>query len=175
MKTLLTILSFIALAQISNADEQAIATAQSHLNSFLKRDIEELAKSYAPKIMLMAGNEFLEEQYGLAKDGDSAAGLEVERGVHLAIMKKTSDGLYDQPVDQIEELLESLEYQAIETKDGDFSTTSPGRAGRSDGKLHFKIKAGDVLLKVSPKGKDYFLLLHLRKFDGSWKIFSECF
>lgn len=36
----------------------------------------------------------------------------------------------------------------------------------------FKVKKGDVLLKVSPPKGD-FLLLHLRQIDGSWRIVSE--
>lgn len=172
MKTLLSILSFIAFVQFCSADEKAIATAKSHLSSNLKTDVEKLTKSYAPKIMLMPGHEFLKEEYGLAEPGGRATGLEVERGDLLAAMKKAADDRPERPADRIEKLLETLTYEVIETELGDFVTDSTDPVGTPDGKLHFAIKDGDVLLKVSPPKGD-FLLLHLRKFDESWRIVSE--
>jgi len=172
MKTLLTILSFIAFVQFCSADEQAIATAKSHLSSNLKSDVEELNKSYSPKIMLMPGHEFLKEEYGLAEPGGRATGLEVERGNLLAAMKKAANGRPERRADRIEKLLATLRYQVIEAEAGDFITAPSDPVGTPDGKLHFAIKAGDVLIKVSPPKGD-FILLHLRKHDGAWKIVSE--
>lgn len=172
MKTVITILCFLAFIQFCSADEQAITTAKSHLSSNLKSDVEELNKSYAPKIILMPGHEFLKEEYGLAEAGGRATGQEVERGDLLAAMKKAADSRPERPADRIEKLLATLRYQVVETEAGDFATASSDPVGTPDGKLHFAIKAGDVLLKVSPPKGD-FLLLHLRKHNGSWKVVSE--
>ena len=43
---------------------------------------------------------------------------------------------------------------------------------RPDGKLHFTVVKGDVVVKVSPPKGD-FLLLHLRSTNGKWQVVSE--
>ena len=58
---------------------------------------------------------------------------------------------------------EKAKYTAMKTEVGDFAA-DPSDPG---GKLHFAIKAGDVLLKAAPPKGD-FVLFQLRMIDGRW-------
>ncbi|MGI9244009.1 MAG: hypothetical protein ACR2RV_24645 [Verrucomicrobiales bacterium] len=171
MKILLTF-TLAILCQIGHADEGAIDVAKTHLDSNLKGDYKKLTKTYAPKINLMAGHEFLKEEYGLAGAGGRAKGGEVERGKLIEAMTKASADRPERPQERVEKMLKSLRYEVIEVQKGDFVTEASDPVGTPDGKLHFSIKKGDVLLKVSPPKGD-FLLLHLRKKAGEWSVVSE--
>ena len=92
MKILLSILTLITFVQFCSANEQAIASAKSHLSNNILNNSDGLTKSYAQRIMLMPGHEFLKEKYGLAEPGGRARGLEVARGDLLAAMKKAAEG-----------------------------------------------------------------------------------
>jgi hypothetical protein len=171
MKTLLS-LSLLLLAQLCHADEAAVNTARIHLSSYLKGDHTKLSETYAPKVALMPGHEFLKEEYGLNESGDRAKGAEVERDKLIAAMVKVSADRPARLPERIDEMLETLSYEPIKIEEGDFVTDSSDPVGTPDGKLHFSIKNGDVLLKVSPPKGDY-LLLHLREKDGKWRVVSE--
>lgn len=172
MKKLFAILCFLTFAQFSLADEQGIATAESHLGNLLRGDIPELSKSYAAKVLLMPGHEFLKTDYGLAKDGDRAIGLEVDRGKLVATMKQAAAERRKRPAERINKFLATVRYEVLKTKVGDFATDAADPVGTPDGKLHFTIEKGDLLLKVAPPKGD-FLYLHLRKLDDEWRVVSE--
>jgi hypothetical protein len=69
-------------------------------------------------------------------------------------------------------VLETLKYEVLKVKAGKVQVDPTDPVGTPDGKLHFEVKEGDVLLKVSPPKGD-FLYLHLRKVNGTWLIVSE--
>ncbi len=68
--------------------------------------------------------------------------------------------------------LGELRYEPLEIAEGDFAADPADPVKTSDGRLHFAIKKGDVLLNVSPPKGD-FVLLQLRKGDGGWQVVSE--
>ena len=175
MKILLTLtltLTLAVLCQVGHADKGAIEVAKTHLDSNLKWNFKKLSETYAPKVTLMPGHEFLKEEYGLAGAGGRDKGGEIDRDKLIAAMKKASADRRERPQERIDKLLKSLTYEVIETKEGDFATEASDPVGTPDGKLHFAIKKGDVLLKVAPPKGD-FLLFHLRKKDGAWSVVSE--
>jgi hypothetical protein len=171
MKLLLVILPYIALMQFSCANEQSIAGAKLHLSNILKTNFTALEKSYASSVTLMPGHEFLKQKHGLAKDGRSKELIANKKKLIVA-MKTASASRPARPVERIDKLLKSLKYELIKTGEGDFITDASDPVGTADGKLHFLIKKDDVLLRVSPPKGD-FILLHLRKIDGVWKVVSE--
>ena len=171
MKTL-PLLALVLLAPLCHADDAAIAIAKDHLKSTLTRDFKVLGKTYAPKVTLMPGHEFLKPEYGLAEAGDRSKAVELKRGKLIAAMKKDVAGQPARPLERVEEKLKTLRYEPLEIAEGDFATAPSDSVKTPDGKLHFAIKKGDVLLKVSPPRGD-FVLLHLRKGDGGWQVVSE--
>ena len=172
MKSLLAF-SLLLLAPLCHAEDGAIEAAKKHLGYTLKKsDHEKLGKTYAPTVTLMPGHEFLKEEYGLAGEDGRDKGAEVDRAKLIAAIVKASADRPDRPADRIEKKLGRLAFEIIEAKEGDFATDASDPVGTPDGKLHFSIEKGDVLLKASPGGGD-FILLHLRKIDGSWMVASE--
>jgi hypothetical protein len=160
------------LSQLCGADEEATKSARTHLDQLFKGRHRELSATYAPKVTLMPGHEFLKKEYGLVEDGARAKGAEVERDKLIAAMEKAAADRPAKPADRVDAFLETMKYEVIEAAEGKVGTAPSDPVGTSDGKLHFEVKKGDVLLKVSPPKGD-FLLLHLRQIDGSWRIVSE--
>lgn len=171
MKTLIAI-SLLLSTQLCHADEDAIKTANTHLSNLLKSDFEKLSETYTARIELMAGHEFLKDSHGIAEAGSRAKGAEVERGKLITAMKKATAERPARPAEQIAKMLEMLKFEPIETKEGDFAVAPADPVGTADGKLHFTIKKGDILVKVAPPKGD-FLILHLRKIETAWKVVSE--
>lgn len=162
----------VLLSPLCGADEGATKAAKAHLDSFLKGKHGELARTYAPKVALIPGHEFLKAEYGLAGDGTRAEGAEVGRDKLIAAMEKAAAGRPDRPAGRVDALLETMKYEVIEVAEGKVGIDPSDPVGTPDGKLHFEIKKGDVLLKVSPPKGD-FLVFHLRRIDGSWRIVAE--
>ena len=153
--------------------DKVVATpAALEFIEFLKGKHGELAATYAPKVTLMPGHEFLKAEYGMAGDGARTAGAEVERDKLIAAMEKAAEGKPASPAERVDSLLEKMKFEVIGTKEGNFGIAPSDPVGTPDGKLHFEVKKGDVLLKVSPPKGD-FLLLQLRQTDGIWRIVSE--
>ncbi len=170
MKTLIPAI-LILLSPLCSADEGAIESAKTHVNGSLKGNHKELAATYAPKVTLMPGHEYLKEEYGLVGVGGRAKGAEVERDKLIAAMETAAAGQPASPAKQVNALLETLKYEVIKVEEGKVEV-SPDPVGTPDVKFQFQVKKGDVLLKVSPPKGD-FIFLHLRKIDGSWRIVSE--
>jgi len=154
------------------SSHDAVEAARKHLRAFLACDPETLKATYAPKVELMPGHEFLKDQYALTAPGGRARGATVERDKFIAAMRKASANHPPRPAERIDEMLKTLTYDTLKTAAGRFVTDSTDPVGTQDGKLRFTIKKGDVLLKVSPPKGD-FLLLHLRREEGTWSVVSE--
>ena len=150
----------------------AVEAARKHLRAVLACDPETLKATYAPKVELMPGHEFLKDEYGLTEPGARARGATVERGRLIAAMEKASANRPPRPAERIDAMLKTLTYNTLKTAAGEFVTEPADGIGTPDGKLHFAIQKGDVLLKVAPPKGD-FLLLHLRQEKGKWKVVSE--
>lgn len=170
MKTLL-LLCLLVLPQFGLADE-ARRLAKTHVESMLKRDVEKIGTAYHSTVTLMAGHEFLKEEYGLVGAGARDTGAEVEGKKLIAAIKKEITNEPAPPADRVEKILTSLKYESLPVVEGDFATDPSDGVGTPDGKLHFEIEKGDVLMKVSPPKGD-FILLHLRKKGGKWRVVSE--
>ena len=120
----------------------------------------------------MPTHEFLKDDYGLVEEGVRAKGAVVDREQLLAVMEKAFEERPERPAEKIDKILASLKYELVEVTAGDFAIQASDSVGGEDGKLHFTIKEGDVLLKVFPPKGD-FILLHLRENEGKWKVVSE--
>ena len=162
----------LALTGISHAGHGAIEVAKSHVSSNLTSDHKKLAETYAPNVVLMPGHEYLKEKYGLAKAGARGKGAEVKRGKLIATLTRASAGLPAFPVEHAERVLDKLKYQSVKVHEGDFATDPSDPVETQDGKLHFMIKKGDLLIKVAPAKGD-FVLLQLREEDDSWRVVAE--
>ncbi|MDB4713152.1 hypothetical protein OAF41_00180 [bacterium] len=169
----LVTLATLAFAGVSTADQKsAIEVAKAHIQSNLTGEYKKLAETYAPRVMLMPGHEYLKERYGLAEAGARGKGAEVDRDKFIASMEKASGGRPALPKEHADRILGTLGYESVEVEEGDFATAASAPVGTPDGKLHFMIKKDDLLIKVAPPKGD-FILLHLRREGDSWKVVSE--
>jgi hypothetical protein len=171
MKTLIKVI-LISLSPLCNANEKAIESAKAHLEGSFGADYRTLDATYAPKVTLMPGHEFLKEEYGLAGAGGRAEGADVEADQLIKAMETAAAKQPARPADRVKALLDTLKYEVVKVAEGPVAIAPSDPVGTPDGKLHFQVKKGDVLLKVSPPKGDC-LLLHLRKIDGIYRIVSE--
>ena len=180
MKSAIPLFVFFAISILSIAKNvestvigvSAESSAKGYIKSFFFGDAEALSNTHSAKVYLMPGHEFLKEEYELAKEKDYNTGLEVSKEKLLAVMEKSFPKRKKMPEDKVLEMLNSLSFKVIETTAGDFATDPSDPVGTPDGKLHFQIKEGDALVKVSPPKGD-FLLLHFRKEAEKWLVVSE--
>lgn len=171
MKTLLTLILLLS-APLAYAAPGGIEFAKAHVRSTLMSDHKKLEETYAPKVTLMPGHEFLKEKYGLAGPGARGKGAEVERGKLIAAIARASSDRPGLPEEHVKRILSTLKYQSMKVHEGDFETEASDPVETPHGKLHFTIRKGDLLIKVSPPKGD-FILLHLRMENGAWKVVSE--
>ena len=154
------------------ANEKAIDASKTHLSTFLRADFKKLEDTYASKVVLMPGHEFLKIEYGLAATPGRKKMTEVERAKLIQAMLKAAEGRPARPADKIAAMMESLRFEVLKTTVGDLATQSSDPVGTPDSKLHFTIKEGDVLVKIAPPKGD-FILLQVRQIDGAWRVVAE--
>jgi len=157
---------------LANSKDDSIAAAKMHLGTFFKGDFKKLESSFAAKIVLMPGHELLKQQYGLAGPGGRKTATTVERAKVIAALTKATQGRPKMSDEQIKTMIQKLKFETLPAKEGDFAAAPADPVDTPDGKLHFTIKKGDVMIKVSPPRGD-FLLYQSRKIDGKWKIVAE--
>lgn len=177
MKTLCITLTMLLFSLVhSSAKDESIdkptATAKKHITAILSLDIDTLKNTYADSIRLMPGHEFTKDDYQLAPEGSRKTGATVKRDQLLAAMSKDVGDRPKPPADKVKKRVDSLNYEILKTKAGDFATDPADPVGTADGKLHFNIQKDDVLIKVSPPRGD-FLLVQLRKLATGWQIVAE--
>ena len=173
MKTLtITVTTLMLLVGTLSANDEALHVTKSHLRNFLHADHGKLQESYASKVILMPGHEFLKIEYGLATEPGRKKSIEVNSEKLIQAMKKASEARPARPAEKISAMLESLKFEVQKAEVGDFVATPSDPVGTPDAKLHFTIKEGDVLVKVSPPRGDY-ILLQLRQVKGAWKVVAE--
>jgi hypothetical protein len=149
----------------------AIETAKIHVRSIILHINGGAPKApkgvkYAPKVQLLAGHELLKDKFQLAPAGARAKGAVVARDKLMAAMAKVQVVRQKQfVIEKMEQMLKTLKYTPMKTKEGAFVVNA-------DGKRHFTIKRGDILLKVSPPKGD-FLLLQMRLQNGKWVVVAE--
>ncbi len=155
-------------------DDETAKAAKAHLRSIMSYDFDNLEKTYAKSVVLMPGHEFLQLQYGLTEEKGRKKALTVERDKLIAAMRKSAEARSPRPVEKIDAMINSLTCKALDAAPGDFKTTPSDAVGTPDGKLHFTIVKGDVLLKIAPPRGDA-ALFQLRQIDGAWRIVAEYF
>jgi len=149
----------------------AIETAKIHVRSIILHINGGAPKAlngvkYAPKVQLLPGHELLKDKHHLAPAGARAKGAVVARDKLMAAMAKVQVVKQKQfVIEKMEQMLKTLKYTPMKTKEGAFVVNA-------DGKRHFTIKRGDILLKVSPPKGDS-LLLQLRLQKGNWVVVAE--
>jgi hypothetical protein len=169
---LTTVFALLLLSNSAGADQTATEAATTHVGAILKLDFKSLDGSYAKEVKLMPGHEFLKKRYGLAVDDSRNTALVLDSKTYVDAIKKSAEGRPARPTEKVDAMLKTLKYDALEVAEGDFATAASDPVGTPDGKLHFHIKQGDAVVKVSPPQAD-FLLLQLRKVDGQWKVVAE--
>jgi len=177
------ILAVAPICQAKNDDAPAVAlpdtqsateVAAGHVRSFMEGKFDKMTDSYAAKVRLMPGHEMLKAEYGLAGEGARTTGATVDRAKLLGASMKAFGGRPVVPPDVLEKLLTAFEFQVLGPGLGDHGVDSPDPVDTPDGKVHFIIKQGDVLLKFAPKnGKGDFLLFQLRQVAGGWRVVAE--
>ena len=170
--TTITVTALLMLVGALLANDNAVDASKAHLNAFLRADYKKLEDTYASKVVLMPGHEFLKVEYGFTKEPGRKQATEVERAKLIQAMMKAAEGQPARPADKIAAVMESLRFEVMETTLGDFATQSSDPVGTPDSKLHFTIKKGDVLVKAAPPKGD-FILLQMRQADGAWRVVGE--
>ena len=181
-KTMARLCLFISLLLLAPAYAQLqvhtpLDTVETHIKALITLDTEALAKTYADKVVLKPGHEFLKDRYGLAAKGERSRAKSVDRKTLLAAMAKQAKETPrpSPPKDELKKLMEDLLIQSLAAKPGDFVTDSADPVDTPDRKLHFTIKDGDTFFKIQPPGEARdFILLQLRKGeDGTWRVVAE--
>ncbi len=174
MKALLLLsLLFFSGTLASRADEEeSVKACRAHLKNIFTGNAEALEKSFAAEVTLMPGDEFLDPDYGFAKDKDRKESAKVTgKALTQALLKKV-DSEGKPPQEEMDKLFATLKFEPLEVKEGDFPVEPSEKVETPDGKLHFKVVKDDVIFKVGPP-EEKTVLLHLRKVDGHWVVVSE--
>jgi hypothetical protein len=175
-RNLCTILAvFIGCTTSLVADERtdkALEATKQHMRSFLSADFEKLAETYDATVTLMPGHEFLKPRYGFAADENRAKATVVDRDKFIGKFKELAKDAPKRSAEKIDAMMSELRYVTLEVSPESPSAIPSAPVSTTDGKLHFPISDGDVLIEVSPPVGD-FILFHLREKDGAWKVVSE--
>jgi hypothetical protein len=172
MKMLLLIILKLTVAVCpAFGNEAAVATAKLHLKATLTGDAASLGNSYAAEVRLMPGHEFLKPSHGFTTDAQRKTATVVASDKLIAAIKRETEAQPRKP-ERIEAMLKSITLASLEVREGDFAVAPSDPVNTEDGKLHFQIVKGDLLLKVSPPKGDFFLL-QMRSVDGKWRVVAE--
>ncbi len=150
----------------------AAAAAQTHFRSFLEGEFKKMETTYAMQVRLMPGGEMLKPEYGLAGAGGRNEARTIDRAKLIAAMDKAFGKRQVASAEKIDRIFKTFTFKALETVVGDFAMDPGDPVGGPDGKFHFKIEAGDVLIKAGP-GKGDYLLFQMRQIDGRWQVVAE--
>ncbi len=183
MKSLASILvaacSCCAGGTVLGADTDAgkpdpVEVAKAHMRHFMAGEFDKLEKSYAKKVVLVSGHELLKKEYGLAGPKGRTESTEVERGKLIGTMKEELKDLKFN-AETVGKVLEILEFKKLKVKSGEYVADPSDPVDTSDGKIRFKIKSGDVLIKVGPKPpkRGDHQLFQLRKIEARWRVVAE--
>ena len=144
----------------------AIETAKIHVRSIILHINGGAPKGvkYAPKVQLLPGHELVKDKFQLAPAGARAKGAVAARDKLIPAMAKVQV-VRQKQLEKMEQLLKTLKYTPMKTKEWAFVINA-------DGKLHFTIKKGDILLKISPP-RGNFMLLQMRLQKGNWAVVAE--
>jgi hypothetical protein len=172
MKRILSSLLLCLPAANAFADEGAIAAAKTHLTALLTSDFATMEKTYAEKVILMPGHELLKPEYGFTDQPDRKTATEAAGPDLAKAFQKASAKQDPRPPEKIRTMIDSLKFEVLENGPGDLATEASDPVKTPDGKLHFAIRDGDVLVKASPERGD-FALFQLRQVDGAWRVVAE--
>lgn len=114
----------------------------------------------------------LKPEYGLAGAGGRSEAKTVEREKLIAAMEKAFGDKPIVPDDKMEDLFKAFRFTVLQRGPGDLAADPPDPLDGGDGKLHFTLEDGDVLIKAGPEKGD-FVLFQLRQNDGRWQVVAE--
>lgn len=173
MKTLtLLMIFFFTIIAHDDQETEALDAAKTHLIAFISLDTKTLESTFSDSVQLMAGHEFLKAKYKLVENGARNKGAAVKRELLLKVITESSADRPKPPVEKVKPKVDTLTFSVLKTKEGEFITSAADPVGTPDGKLHFNIIKGDVLVKAAPPKGD-FVLFQMRKETGSWKVIAE--
>ncbi|MDB4670663.1 hypothetical protein OAF34_00885 [Pirellulaceae bacterium] len=165
------VLSFAASTGL--AEDPVIEAARSHIIAILQFDGEKLKNSYAERVELMPGHEFLAARYQLADEKPAGKSLIIAREKLITAMVQAKKRNGPIPAEMVKVFLEKSNFTVLPAEEGDFEIEPSKKSKTIDGKLHFKIRMGDRIIKVGPPNGD-FALFQFRKTNKQWKVVSEC-
>ena len=150
--------------------ESVTEAAKSHFRALLEFDQAQLKKTYAGEVVLMPGHELLK---GKPNSPERAKPELVSRNDLLKRLKgKFANRKFMDP-DQVEQMMTLVRFKILPADEGDFATDPPDPVPTPDGKLHFKMRSGDFLIKVGPEKRGDFLLFQFREMDDQWRVIAE--
>ena len=153
-------------------ENDVVAIVKTHLRAVLTADQKRLRETYAEKVQLTPGHEFLKDRYGIAEPGARAKGAVVESEKLIAAIVKATANRKPRPAEQVEQLLQMLTFKTSTLEKGTLKAEPTDPVGTADGKLHLTAEKGDVLVKAIHSSNE-FLLIHLRQGKSKWKVVSE--
>ena len=156
----------------SVAVDAAIVVAKAHLRGLMEGGDNKLANTYADKVVLMPGHEFLKPEYGFGESRNRSVAATVPREKLIQAMKKVNEKRTKRSKKKIDEVLQEFKISKLEMNPKKNATAPSDPVGTPDGRLNFKIKSGDVMLKAGPETGDSFVF-QLRDIDGKWKVVAE--
>ena len=150
--------------------ESVTAAAKKHMRALLEFDEDQLKKTYADEVVLMPGNELLKGS--LNSPQRSKPELISRDDLLKRLMGKFGNRKLMDP-HQIEQFMALIKFKILEVDEGDFALDPPDPVATSDGKLHFKVEAGDFVIKAGPEKRGDFLVFQFREIDNHWKVIAD--
>jgi len=155
------VLSLLGLgAAAGEADPAGMKAAKDFWAAVAKADTEQMARLYAPKVLVKAGSELLKKQWGINDSGDRDKDLALQRDQLLkgyaVMIEKVGAEKWTRIFSEIKP--EAIHISAVE----------------ADGKPFQPAQRGDVVLRVSTGTGDDTLAYLLRRVDGgAWQVVAE--
>jgi len=150
--------------------ESVTKAAKQHLQALLEFDQDQLKKTYADEVVLMPGNELLK---GSPNSPERSKAELVLRDDLLERLEGKFGNRKLMAPDQMEQFMAVIKFKILEFDEGDLAVDPPDPVATPDGKLHFKVEAGDFVIKVGPEKRGDFLLFQFREIDDQWKVIAE--
>lgn len=160
---LLAMLAVCQLATISRGaeiDPAGQKSAREFWAAVAKPDTEQMARFYAPKVLLKAGSELLKREWGVNPEGDRDKDLLLDRDRLLEgyrrMIEKVTAAKWSRVFSKIQP--DAISITAVQTADRPLTGA----------------RQGDLLLKVViGKGGDALMFLFRCNDQGQWQVVAE--
>ena len=149
--------------------DEAEEFIKSHVANLMSKNASELSNSYASKVQLMPGHEFLKPKYPIGANDADGTGAQVDRKRLLEVFPAVLSKSRLQPIKQVL----NMNVVVVETKANHYWVSPSDSALPQDGQLEFSLVSGDVLLKASRSGHSDSAWFQVRRIDGTLRVVAE--